>query len=122
MEKSTPATIDEYILTCEESIRPLLHKLRETIRQAAPDAEETISYKMPAFRFHGMLVYFAAYKNHIGFYPTSSGITAFEKQLSGYKTSKGAVQFPIREDLPFELVRQIVAFRVEEQLNRKRRK
>ena len=92
----------------------MLEKMRQAIKSVAPDAEEVISYQMPAFRYHGMLVYFAAYKNHIGFYPTASGIAAFKKELAIYKTSTGAVQFPIDAKLPLCLITKIVKYRVKE--------
>jgi len=89
------------------------------MREAAPEAVEVISYQMPAFKLNGILVYFAAFKNHIGFYPTSSGIEQFKKELSPYKWSKGAVQFPLDKPIPFALVKKIVIFRVKENLRRK---
>ena len=113
------ASVDEYIQTFPTEIRNLLEKLRRTIRIAAPDAEETISYQMPAFRQNGILVYFAAFKGHIGFYPTSSGIEAFKKELSVYKGGKGSVQFPLDKPLPYDLVARIVEFRVNENLRKK---
>ena len=86
--------------------------MRRTIREAAPDAVEAISYQMPTFKLNGNLVHFAAYKNHIGFYPTPSGVEAFREELSAYKVSKGAIQFPIDQPMPLDLVRRIVQFRV----------
>lgn len=114
VSKEHPQTIDEYINSCPEQVRVLLQTLRETIKEAAPDAKETISYRMPAFKFHGNLVYFAAFKHHIGFYPIPSGIEEFKEELSVYKTSKGAVQFPLDQPLPLALIRRIVMFRAEE--------
>ncbi len=109
-------TIDEYIATFPVGIQDILRKMRQVIREAAPGAEETISYQMPTFKLNGRnLVHFAAYKRHIGFYPVPSGIAAFEKELSSFKLSKGAVQFPLDEPVPFNLVRKIVAFRVKEE-------
>jgi uncharacterized protein YdhG (YjbR/CyaY superfamily) len=113
-------TIDEYIETFPVEIQSILEKLRRTIRKAAPEAAEVISYQMPAFKQNGVLVYFAAHQNHIGFYPTSSGIAAFKKELSAYKGSKGAVQFPLDQPLPFDLVEKIVKFRVKENLAKKK--
>jgi uncharacterized protein YdhG (YjbR/CyaY superfamily) len=110
----TPKNVAEYIADFPVETQLILEELRETIKKAAPEAEEVISYKMPAYKLHGVLVYFAAYKKHIGFYPTSLGIKAFEKELSGYKTSKGAVQFPIDRALPFDLISKIVVSRVTE--------
>ncbi len=110
--------IDEYIATFPEDVQALLQAVRATIHAAAPDAEERISYQMPAFAQEGNLVYFAALKNHIGFYPTSSGIAAFQQELSAYESSKGAVKFPKDQPLPMELITRIVRFRVTENLNR----
>ena len=107
-------TIDEYIAAFPPAIQRQLQQMRETIQKAAPKAEETISYNMPGFRLGGMLVWFAGYKNHIGFYPKPSGLEAFKKELSGYKSSKGAVQFPVDKPLPLKLVSSMVKFRVKE--------
>ncbi len=112
--KVTYKTIDEYIIKFPSDVQEKLQGLREVIKKAAPEAIETISYQMPAFKLQGNLVYFAAYKKHIGFYPTSSGIREFQEELTQYKGGKGTVQFPIEEPLPFELIRKIVKFRVEE--------
>ena len=109
-------TINEYIAAFPTHVQEILQKLRATIRNAAPEAEEIISYQMPAFKYHGMLVYFAGHKNHIGFYPTPSGIEAFKKELSVYEGAKGSVQFPIDKPLPLGLVTKIVKFRVKENL------
>jgi uncharacterized protein YdhG (YjbR/CyaY superfamily) len=109
-----PKSIDEYISRCPPEVRAKLERLRKEIRAAAPGSEERISYKMPAFALGGILVYFAAHERHIGFYPTGSGIEAFQARLSAYKFSKGAVQFPIDEEPPYDLIREIVRFRVEE--------
>ncbi len=111
-----PNNIDEYIATFPPDVQKILNMLRATIQKAAPDATEKISYAMPTFYLNGNLVHFAAYKNHIGFYPAPSGIEAFEKELSVYKTSKGAVQFPINKPLPFALITKIVRYRVKENL------
>lgn len=111
-------TIDEYILTFPQEIREILNELRQIIHETAPGATEKISYQMPTFYLNGNLVHFAAYKKHIGFYPASSGIAAFQKDLTGYKSSKGAVQFPIDQPLPLDLIKRIVLFRAEE--NRKK--
>jgi len=107
-------TIDEYIKTFPEHVQIILEKMRVTIREAAPEAKEAISYQMPTFRLNGNLVHFAAYKNHIGFYPAPSGIEAFKKELSPYKGAKGSVQFPIDKPVPYDLVKKIVLFRVQE--------
>ncbi len=116
-----PNNIDEYIAGFPRSTQELLEQLRETIRKAAPDAEEVISYQMPAFKFHGILVYFAGHTNHIGFYPGASGIFAFKDELTGYKNSKGTVQFPLDQPLPLELIARMVNFRVNENLLRKKK-
>ena len=109
-------TIDEYISVFSPSVQKILSQLRETIRDVAPKAEETISYGIPTFKLKGNLVHFAAFKNHIGFYPTPSAIDAFDEELSPYKHAKGSVQFPIEKPIPFDLVRKIVKYRVEESL------
>lgn len=109
-----PLNIDEYIAGCPEQVRGKLMELRATIRKAAPGAEEKISYQMPAFNLNGILVYFAAQTRHVGFYPTSSGVTAFKEELGNYKSSKGAIQFPYDQQLPLELITRIVKFRVRE--------
>lgn len=109
-------SIDEYIATFPKEIQKILKQLRATIHSAAPDAEEKISYQMPTFFLKGNLVHFAAYKNHIGFYPTPGGIRAFQKELSVYQGAKGSVQFPINKPLPLKLIRKIVKFRVAQNL------
>ncbi len=109
-------TIDEYIAFFPEDIQDVLEKMRLVIRESAPEAEETINYGMPTFKLNGKnLVHFAAFKNHIGFYPTPSAIAAFKKELASYKQSKGAVQFPIDKPIPFDIVRKIVKFRVQKE-------
>jgi uncharacterized protein YdhG (YjbR/CyaY superfamily) len=125
MDKEAPQNIDEYISDFPVDVQVKLKKLRATIREAAPQAEEKISYQMPTFTLEGNLVHFAAYKKHIGFYPTPSGIEKFKAQLSAYKWAKGSVQFPLDQPIPYELVREIVAYRVKENLEKadaKRRK
>lgn len=109
---AAPANVDAYIKQFPKNVQEALQQLRNTIRAAAPKAEEVISYKMPGYKFHGMLVYFAGYKNHIGFYAAPTGHEAFKKELSVYKTGKGSVQFPLDQRLPLKLVTQIVKFRV----------
>jgi uncharacterized protein YdhG (YjbR/CyaY superfamily) len=111
-----PNEIDNYIIAFPPQVRESLEILRETIRNAAPGAKEVISYGMPAFKLKHVLVYFAAFKNHIGFYPTSSGIEAFQHEFKGLKWSKGAVQFPLDQPLPLDLVERIVKFRVQEDM------
>lgn len=107
-------TIDEYIAKFPPDIQKKLITLREVIRNAAPDATEKISYAMPTFYYRKNLVHFAAYEKYVGFYPTPSGIDAFKEELSRYKSSKGTVQFPIDEPLPYELIKRIVQYRLEE--------
>jgi uncharacterized protein YdhG (YjbR/CyaY superfamily) len=118
MKQAAPRSIDEYIAGFPASVRKVLEKLRSTIRSAAPSAQETISYQIPAFTLNGHLVYFAAWKEHIGFYPASTGIKQFKKELSPYEMSKGTIRFPLDEPLPFELISKIVKFRVEQNLAR----
>ena len=109
-------TIDEYIAVFPADVQVRLADMRTTIRDAAPEAEEAISYQMPTFRLKGNLVHFAGYKGHIGFYPAPSGIEAFKDELAGYKGAKGSVQFPLDQPLPLDLVRRITQFRVAENL------
>ncbi len=109
-------SIDEYIATFPDEVQKILQELRATIRASAPDAEEKISYQMPTFFLKGNLVHFAAYKNHVGFYPTPSGIEKFQQELSKYEGAKGSVKFPIDQPLPLTLVQKIVEFRVLENL------
>ena len=111
-------TIDEYLATFPKNIREIMGDMRRTIKQAAPQAEELISYNMPAFKLNGMLVYYAAYKKHIGFYPRVSAIETFKKELSVYKGAKGSVQFPIDRPLPLALITKMVKFRVKENVQR----
>ena len=108
------ATVDAYFSAFPPATKKLLRQMRETIRAAAPDAREVVSYNMPAFKLKGLLVWYAAYKQHIGFYPKPSTLQAFKKELSGYKGSKGAVQFPLDEPLPLDLITRMVKFRVKE--------
>ncbi len=112
------ATIDEYIAVQPPSVRPLMEKMRSVIHAAAPESEETFGYGVPAFRQKGVLVYFAAFKNHIGFYPTASGIKAFAKDLASYDTSEGTVRFPLDKAMPYDLVTKMVKFRVKENLHK----
>ncbi|WP_425589451.1 iron chaperone [Peribacillus simplex] len=107
-------SIDEYIIQFPEEVQEILKMLRKVIKDAAPDAEEKISYQMPTFVLYGNLVHFAAYKKHIGFYPAPSAISAFESALSEYKCSKGAVQFPLNKPIPYKLITEMVKFRVEQ--------
>lgn len=112
--QSAPRTIDEYIANFPAEVQAKLQSIRETIHRVAPDADEAISYQMPTFKLHGNLVHFAAYAKHIGFYPTPSGIANFSKELARYKTSKGAIQFPLDQPIPHSVIRKIVKFRVKE--------
>jgi uncharacterized protein YdhG (YjbR/CyaY superfamily) len=114
MQKKTSKTIDEYIAKFPKDIQEILQEIRETIHKAAPEAVESISYQMPTFKLNGSLVYFAAWKNHIGFYPTPSGTTQFEKELSKYDGGKGSVQFPLNNPMPLDLISKIVKYRVGE--------
>ena len=116
--KKTINTIDEYIAICPAEVQGLLQELRAIIKAAAPEARETISYQMPAFAQNGILVYFAAFKNHIGFYPTGKGVEAFKDELSAYPGSKGTVRFPLDKPLPAQLVTRIVKFRVAENVKK----
>ena len=113
-EKATYSTIDEYLSTVPSDVKQKLEDLRRIIKEAAPKAKEVISYQMPAFKMRKVLVYFAAHKHHIGFYPTSSGIENFKNEFGDYQYSKGAVQFPIDQPLPIKLIQKIVKFRLEE--------
>ena len=108
-----PKTIDDYIATFPENVQEILEKVRQTVREAAPDAEETISYHMPTFKQAGSyVVYFAAFKKHLGLYPTPDGIEAFKDKLAPYKNAKGSVQFPLDKPIPYDLISRIVAYRL----------
>jgi uncharacterized protein YdhG (YjbR/CyaY superfamily) len=113
-------TMDEYIASFPKDVQDILKSLRRVIKESAPQAEEAISYGIPTFKLNGNLVHFAAFKNHIGFYPTSSPIAAFKKDLSPYELSKGTVRFPIDRPIPFGLVKKIVRYRVKENLVKQR--
>ena len=111
-EKTTVKNVDEYLTSVPEDVQAILKNLRKTIKAAAPNADEAIAYAMPTFRVNGKnLVHFAAFKKHIGFYPTPSAIIAFKRELAPYKQSKGAVQFPIDKPIPLGIVRKIVKYR-----------
>ncbi len=116
MEPKKPVTIDEYIAAFPQDVQARLQEIRETIRAAAPEATEAIKYGIPTFVQHGNLVHFGAYKYHIGFYPAPSGLEAFKEKLAAYPGSKGTVQFPFDQPLPLDLVRDIVEFRLQENL------
>jgi len=120
--QTAPTTIDEYIADFPRDVQEILEKIRVTIRIAAPDAEETIKYRMPTFTLKGNLVYFAAFKKHIGFYPVPTGIEAFKSELSAYEGGKGSVKFPLDRPIPFDLISRIVKFRVKENLERAKMK
>jgi uncharacterized protein YdhG (YjbR/CyaY superfamily) len=112
--KATPNAMDKYIADSPKEIQAILEKVRATIRKAAPTAAETINYGIPTFTLEGNLTHFAGFKNHIGFYPTPSGIEKFKKELSVYKGAKGSVQFPLDKPIPYALIGKIVKFRVKE--------
>jgi len=109
-------TIDEYIALQPEENVFILEKIRQVIRDLVPDAEEKISYGIPTFKLHGNLVHFAAYKNHIGFYPGASGVAQFSSELSKYNTSKGTIQFQLDEEIPYDLIKKITKFRIKENI------
>jgi uncharacterized protein YdhG (YjbR/CyaY superfamily) len=113
-QPAVPQTIDEYIAQCPASVRAILKKVRTTIRRAAPEAQECISYRMPAFKLNGIVVYFAAWKTHIGIYPPIAGEASMEKAVARYAGPKGNLQFPLDEPMPYELIERIVAFRVKQ--------
>jgi len=114
-------TIDEYIKTFPEEVQAILEKMRQTIRKAAPEAEEAISYQIPTFKLNGNLVHFAAFKNHISFFPTARGVEKFKKELSQYVGSKGTVRFPLDKPIPYDLVREVTMFRRKENLKKQKR-
>ena len=115
---SKPNNIDEYIATFPTDIQEILEQVRATVKKAAPEAKEAIKYAMPTFILNGNLVHFAAFKNHIGLYPTPGGIEAFQKELSVYKTAKGSIQFPLQQPMPLDLITKIVQYRVKENVKR----
>ena len=114
--KAAVKDIDEYIAGFTEDVQEILEKVRTTIKKAAPQAQETINYQIPTFTLYGNLVHFAAYKRHIGFYPTPSGIEKFKTELSAYDGAKGSVQFSLDQPIPHDLIKQIVTFRVQENM------
>ena len=122
MDTKKPANIDEYIGAFPNDVQEILEKIRATIQKAAPDAKEKISYSMPAFEQNGIVVYFAAFKNHIGLYALPSGHETFKEELSKYKSGKGSVQFPLDQPMPFDLITKIVKFRVKENLEKTNKK
>ena len=120
MTKKTLRNFDAYLERFPKNVQRLLQKMRLTIKKAAPQAKETISYGIPAFTLNGLLVWFAAHKNHIGFYPRASAIAAFKKELSAYKGAKGSVQFPFDKPLPLAFISRIVKFRMKQNLSKKK--
>jgi uncharacterized protein YdhG (YjbR/CyaY superfamily) len=120
MNRKTPKDIDDYISRYPAGVQQLLQKMRLAMQKAAPKASETISYGIPAFRSDGMLVWFAAFRNHIGFYPGAEAVRVFKKELSAYKAAKGSVQFPLDQPLPLALVSRIVKFRAQQNLGKKK--
>ncbi|HKV05923.1 MAG TPA: DUF1801 domain-containing protein [Candidatus Acidoferrales bacterium] len=121
MSRKSPKSVDDYVARYPRSVQRLLRQLRLAIRNAAPGANEIISYGIPSFALNGILVWFAAFRNHIGFYPRAAAVAAFRKELSRYKTAKGSVQFPLDKPLPLALVRRIVKFRVKENLAKRKK-
>lgn len=122
MDVNKPKNIDEYSGTFPHEIQEILEEVRTTIQKAAPDAKEKISYSMPAFEQNGIVVYFAAFKNHIGLYALPSGHEAFKEELSKYKSGKGSVQFPLDQPIPYDLITKIVKFRVKENLEKAKKR
>ena len=116
--KAIPETIDDYMAGFPKKVRKLLQQVRKTIKQAAPEAEEKISYQIPTFALNGNLIHFAAWKNHIGLYPGAAGLVKFKRELAGYESAKGSVQFPFDKSIPFDLITRIVKFRVAENLKK----
>ena len=118
MERIGSTRIDEYIAGFPAETQAILEQVRLTIRETAPEAEETINYGIPTFTLKGNLVHFAGFKNHIGFYPTPSGIAKFKDELAGYESAKGSVKFPLDQPVPYDLIREMVKFRVAENLQK----
>lgn len=116
---TAPLNMDAYIAQFPDRTKAILEKIRQIIREAAPDATEKMSYQMPTFYLNGNLVHFAAYEKHVGFYPAPSGIAAFEEELKEYKHAKGSVQFPLDNPIPYDLIRRITLFRVAENSTQK---
>jgi uncharacterized protein YdhG (YjbR/CyaY superfamily) len=122
MQSKKNTSVDEYISSFPEEVQTILQHVRALIKDTAKDAEELISYNMPALRLNGMLVWYAANKNHLGLYPKPSAIKYFAKELAGYKTSKGAIQFPLDKKMPDALIKKIVKFRMKENLENVKKK
>jgi len=117
--KKSFSSIDEYVATFPKDVQSILQEVRQAIREAAPEAEEGISYQMPIFKLNGDLVWFAAFKDHIGFFPRASAIEAFKDKLSAYEISKGTIKFALNKPMPLDLIKEIVKFRVKENLRKK---
>ena len=117
-ERAEPVSIDAYIAGFPDDVQEILQRIRATIKEAAPDAQEAIKYRLPTFTLHGNLVHFGAFMDHIGFYPDPSGIETFRDELAPYRLSKGAIQFPLSEPVPYDLIRRITEYRVQENLVR----
>lgn len=122
MDKKKYQDIDEYIADYPKDVQKILNKIRATIKKAAPKAEEAISYQIPTFNFHGYLIYFAAYKNHIGVYPAPRGVEKFKKDLARYGAGKGTLRFPLDEPIPYDLITKIVEFRAKQNLEKAKEK
>lgn len=120
-DETTPNVIDEYIANFPPDVQKVLQKVRKIIRKVAPDAQEKINYGIPTFTLNGNLVHYAGFKNHIGFYPTPSGIEKFKSELSKYEGAKGSVKFPLDQPIPYELIQKITEFRVKEQQAKKKK-
>jgi uncharacterized protein YdhG (YjbR/CyaY superfamily) len=118
VDKVKPKDIDEYIANVPQDVQEVLEKIRLTVRQAAPEAKETIKYEMPTFTLNGNLVHFAAFKTHIGFYPPPTGLASHKNELAAYSGPKGSLMFPLDQPIPYDLIREIVTFRVKENLER----
>lgn len=121
-ESNSPQTVDDYMAGFPSQIQSILQQIRSIIRETVPNAEEVIAYQMPTYRLHGNLVHFAAFKHHIGFYPTPTGVAAFEQELAPYKYAKGSIRFPLDQPIPYELIRRIVELREKENLEMVRQK
>jgi uncharacterized protein YdhG (YjbR/CyaY superfamily) len=119
VSKKVLKTTDEYITSFPLNVQTILNQIRQDIRDVAPEAEEVISYQMPAFKLKGILVYFAAWKNHVGFYGASSTLETFKKELTGYEVSKGTIKFSLDKPIPHDLIKKIVKYRAKENLNKK---
>jgi uncharacterized protein YdhG (YjbR/CyaY superfamily) len=122
MDRASPKSIDEYIERYPKETQVILQKMRLTIKRAAPSAKEAISYQVPTFKLNGNLVHFAAFTKHISFFPTSSGVAKFKKELEGYDTSKGTIRFPLGKPIPYGLILKIIKFRVKEVIEKAKKK